>query len=506
MKLSIDINSIGFVGFLVVALVVYYCTPKKYRYLSLLATSLISAFIISHFYALFIIFSALTIYFGGIILNKINASFLALDKVEQKTQKASYKTRKRLVLAAVILLNILILAFLKYYNPIAKAFALPTLNLLLPLGISYYTLEAISYITDVYRGKHSADNNPFRVLLFLTFFPKMTLGPIGQYHQLKDTLFAPNIVNYYELRRGAVLILYGLFKKMVIADRLGIAVDFIYQQNLSGFSYLFAMLAYAIQIYMEFSGCIDIVKGASSMFGVKVKENFTQPFFAVSIQDFWRRWHISLGDWLKEYIFYPVSISKINTKISAVIRKVFPKNFAQFIIIAIPLLFVWLVNGIWHGAGSKYILYGLYYYAVIMVGVLFAPISMKIIAKFKLDHLFLFKIFRIIRTFLLILVGFSIFRAPSFTYPFQKLLGEYQGLTIFTNNFDIKDLILVGVTLIPIFIISVLKERKIDVLTQLEKQHLIIRWFCYYLLILAIIIFGIYGEGFSPKDFIYGGF
>lgn len=506
MHFSIDINSIGFVGYLILALILYYLTPKKYRYLALLFASLVSIFIISHFYAFFIIFSALSVYIGGIFIDKINLKFSALDKEAQKAEKKRFKLKKKLVLLSVIISNLLILAFLKYYNVVATSVSLPVLNLLTPLGISYYTLEAISYITDVYRGKHSADKNFFRVLLFLTFFPKMTLGPINRYHQIKDTLFSSNKIDYYSLRKGALLILFGFFKKMVLADRLGLLVDFVYQQGFSGFSYLFAMFAYAVQIYMEFSGCIDIVKGSAMMFGVKVSENFKQPFFATSIQDFWRRWHISLGEWLKEYVFYPVSISKINIKLAAFIRKKLPKTLAKFIIIAIPLLFVWLVNGIWHGAGSKYILYGLYYYVVIMLGVLFAPLSSKLISALKLEKNIAFSLFRVFRTFILILIGFSIFRAPSFTYPFEKMFGEYSSFNIFTTNFDYRDLILCAVMILPVLAISILKEKGINVLEKLENKIFLLRWLVYYFLILAIIIFGIYGEGFNPKDFIYGGF
>lgn len=508
MAITININSVGFLIFTAITTILYFLCWKKYRYILLTIVSSLYLFIASKFYALFVLFSAISVYLGGILISNIQKKYKEKDKEERKKIKSKVKTKKKNIMLAVVLMNIMILAVLKYYNVTAEVYGWKIINILMPLGISYYTLEAISYIVDINRGKYEADKNFFHVLLYLTFFPKMTLGPIGKYDKLKETLFEGSSFDYDRIRKAFLLIFYGYFKKMVIADRFGILVDHIYKNQLAGYNFIISMIAYTIQLYMEFSGCIDIVRGVSEIFGIKLDENFRQPFFSQNVQEFWRRWHITLGAWLKEYVFYPISISKMNMNLNNFAFKKLPKFLAKFITVAFPLFFVWVINGIWHGAGLKYLLYGLYYYAVMMIGVFFKPLTDSIFKKLKINlDKKGFKLFRIIRTTILVIIGNAIFKAPSISYVYNKLTNGYnENLNVFTKAFTKKDLLVGAIFLGIIFIISILKERKVNVRENVEKSNVVIRWAIYYFLIFGVIIFGIYGKGYDPKDFIYGGF
>ena len=242
----------------------------------------------------------------------------ALDKAERKALKEKTKAKQKRILTATVVVTIGVLAALKYCNffgsivngivSIFSATALvPVFKIALPLGISYYTLMSVSYIVDVYRGTIKAEKNYFRLLLFVSYFPHIMEGPFDRYDKLDAQFREPHSLDYDVIKNGALLIMYGLFKKLVIADRAGLIVSGIFDsQSAGGTSIFVGMLVYTLQLYADFSGCIDIVSGTSQMFGINVAENFRQPFFSHSINEFWRRWHITLGLWLKEYVFYLV--------------------------------------------------------------------------------------------------------------------------------------------------------------------------------------------------------
>lgn len=478
------IVSLEFLLFVLVAQFLYFVIFKKFQPHVLIVMSLFYVFFTSKWSALFIILSVFSIYLGGILM-------------EEKKKAKNLK-----ILWLVIFFNVFLLVFLKYFNK-----SLPK-NILIPIGISYYTLEAISYIVDVYRKPKTKETNFFNLLLFLTFFPKMTLGPIGKYSKLQEDLTTTNKpFDYLIFRKGFLLVLIGYFKKLVIADRLGLYVDFIYSHDIDGYSFIIASIFYVFQLLMEFSGCIDIVRGVSLGFQINLSENFKQPLFARNIQDFWRRWHITLGAWLKEYIFYPISLSKTNMKLNKIAKTHLPKHLSKFLISAFPLFFVWIINGAWHGVGGKYLIYGMYYYVLMMIGLLFEPLNKKILSVlgFEKESEFL-RIFQTLRTFVLLVIGFAIFRADSLGYVINHMTSFESPLKIHNASFSRKDLILVIILLIKMKKISAQKEAGTDVIQKIEEEHLIYRWIVYYALIFSILIFGIYGEGYSTKDFIYGGF
>ena len=230
-------------------------------------------------------------------------------------------------------------------------------KLLMPIGISFYTLQAIGYMTDVYWGTIQAETEIWRTALFLGFFPQIMEGPIARYSDVADTLYTGKPLEYRNVVDGYVRIFWGLFKKMVIADRMALMVNQVFDHyaDYHGAVILAAAIGYVIQLYMEFSGCMDIIIGSGKLFGICLPENFRQPFCAKNPSEFWRRWHITLGAWFKAYIFYPVSVSGLVKKWNQYGRKHCGKHITRLVTSAIALFPVWVANGVWHGAQWNYI-------------------------------------------------------------------------------------------------------------------------------------------------------
>lgn len=484
--------SVEFLLFVLVLVLIYYIFPKKHRYIVLLIGSLIFYYLFSGKYIIFILLSSVITYFSGKLIEK-------------------YNDKRKLILTLSILLNLSFLLVLKYNNFFGDIFRVVGINIpykkfILPIGISYYTLETISYLTDIYRKRMKAENNYLKVLLFLVYFPQIVEGPIANYSRLSKTLFNTERFNYDNFVSSFVLIGWGFVKKLVIADRAGIFVSKVFENNYGGILLVIGVILYTLQIYADFSGCIDIVSGVSELFGVKLDENFKRPFFSKSIQEFWRRWHITLGTWLKEYVFYPVSLSKINMKLNLKLMKMKSKYLSKFIITAFPLFFVWFFNGMWHGASFKYVVYGLYYYVLMMIGILLEPILKKIISIFKVNtEVWSYKFFQAIRTILIVCFGMFLFRVDSFS-QMSVMLHSKASTALFSLGLKKADFALLIVGIFIMLIVGVMQEFNINIREELQKQNLIFKWLVYYIIIFSIIIFGIYGKGYDAASFIYGGF
>jgi D-alanyl-lipoteichoic acid acyltransferase DltB (MBOAT superfamily) len=254
---------------------------------------------------------------------------------------------------------------------------------------------------------------------------------------------------------------------------------------------------------------MDIVIGTGEIFGIKLPENFKEPFFSKDIGEFWRRWHITLGTWLKDYIFYPISISKTNLKLSISSHKHLPKFLADFIMMGFPLLFVWLIMGFWHGASFKYILYGLYYYVLMMIGILLKPLFNMIIKGLKIKtECFSYHLFQSLRTFILITIGMTIFRASTFIDAFNILgsifIPSTEKVSAIANGK--ANVILIVVCTIILLIVDILKYKGVNIIKKINEQNLIFKYLVYLAIILFLLIFGIYGYGYNPSSFIYGEF
>ena len=513
-----NIISIEFAAFAVIACTLYFLLPKKYRWIELLIANILFYIISSEKLAIFLVVSTLSIYFSALWMEKIDETKKIkckdLEKEEKKKLKNKAKSNKKIVIGITLLINFGILAVLKYGNFLGSIVHINIPKFILPLGISYYTLQATSYCLDVYRGKYKAEKNLGKVALFVTFFPQMIEGPIGRFDDLADQLYEGHPFDYTRVKFGIQLILWGVFKKLVIADRAGIFVNEVFGNytNFGGFATILAIIMYTVQIYAEFSGCMDIVRGLAQIIGVNMAENFKRPFFSKSVQEFWRRWHITLGTWLKDYVFYSVSFSKPCMSVTNFAKKIFKDSYlVKLIPAAFATFFVWFANGIWHGASLKYILYGLYYYVIMMLGMIFEPLFKKIIEKLKINiESWWYKLIQMIRTTMFVLIGMMIFRSHRFLDACKMFLTIFKPnkLPIIGENMTttIADFVIIGIGIILMLIVGIMQEKGIKVREKVSKKNIIIRWTLYYILIFSIIIFGIYGPGYEASNFIYGQF
>lgn len=526
-------TSITFICFLLVTGIAYFLVPKRIQWGVLLAASL-GFYVLSCGARVLLLVAACGILYGaGLLIGRLADGFAekkkGLDKESRKALKKAVTRQKKYVVFGAVLLTLLMLLGTKYFNffgsigngitgLLGMGAPIPVLKILMPLGISYYTLMGISYVVDVYRGTANPEKNPLMLLLYLCYFPHIIEGPFDRYTRLTTQFRTPHPFDYDRMTNGGIRLIWGLFKKFVIADRAGLIVNTIFADTASygGSVQLAAVLLYTFQIYAEFSGCMDMVCGISQMFGVDMAENFKRPFFAVSINDFWRRWHITLGEWLKDYIFYPVSLSGHFQKINERLRRhIKSEHLTTLLPSAYALFFVWFANGMWHGASVKYIVYGLYYYALMMLGQALRPLSAKAMARLHIMRESRgYHLFEVLRTGLIVCFGMLIFRADTlqqagsmFASIFTKF-GAFQLFngTLLVSGIGVSDYVILALAFCLVLTISLLQERGVQIRQRLAAQMLPVRWMVYFGLLFAFIIFGAYGGNFTNTAFIYGEF
>lgn len=498
-------------AFLPLCLAAYQIAPQKWRRRVLLGFSYLFFWLLSGKLIVYLLGTTVFVHCMGIWLDSIR----------------SEKKKARRVLTFGILVLLGVLAYLKYYNFFvenvtgifgnALPFTLAEKKILMPVGISFYTLQAIGYMADVYWGKIRAEEKLEKTALFLAFFPQIMEGPICRYSDTCDALYSGRPLEAENLTNGYIRIFWGLFKKKVIADRLAIGVDAIFGNytSYSGFMVAFAAVAYTVQLYMEFSGCMDIIIGSGQLFGVTLPENFRQPFCAQSAAEFWRRWHITLGTWFKTYIFYPVSMSAPVKRWNQYGRKHFGKYVTMLGTSAMALFPVWLCNGLWHGARWSYIFYGMYYFTLILAGIAVEPVRDRILQVFHISERSVgLKFMRIAKTWLIIFTGELFFRADGLRagiYMFRSMfrnfdLGNLTDGSLLELGMTKADLIAVVVGCVAVAVVGFIKERGTNVRISLDRKPVFMRWSFYYVLILAVIVIAAYGDGYQAVDMIYAGF
>ncbi len=525
--------SIAFlVIFLPVCLILYSLLPQKLRKYFLLAASYGFFWLVSGKLVIYLLLTTLSIHYFGLWLDRIhrtrNEAVKGVEKAERKEIKKRFLKQSRWVLAFAIVLHIGVLLTLKYspffttnLNAVFTMLKLPLQlqvpSYLMPIGISFFTLQAVSYLIDVYRETVPADDNIFRLGLFMSFFPQIVEGPICRYDQTAQQLWEVKGIEYHNLSLGLQRVAFGLMKKLVIADRLNPLVKEVFANyaDYEGGVIALASLCYTIQLYMDFSGTMDAVMGIGQIFGVSMPENFKRPFFSKTISEFWMRWHISLGAWFKDYIFYPVTMSKPMKKLTTAARKKLGNHFGPLLAGAVALFLVWLCNGLWHGAGWNYIFFGMYHFGFILLGNIVAPAVKWLHQKCHINpEWFGYRIFQIIRTGILVVIGEMFFRALTLQAGFAMLRQMVTNFRFATLNGDLlkqmgvdwKDMGIVLVTILIIFAISVWNEKGVIVREALAKKPVVVRWAVLYALILFIVIFGAYGAGYIPVDPIYANF
>lgn len=517
------------------SVILYYLLPKKSQPYFLLVVSYGIYFSINCFYPIYLMVTTVTVYMAALWIERVNQkgdAYIAANKESlgrdgRKAYKQKIKTRAKSILLVCIILNIGILAVTKYANFFIqnvngwlhffgneKEFSF--VELLVPLGISFYTFQSVGYLLDVYWKRDAAQKNLAKFALFVSFFPQIGQGPISRYKDLKKTLYEPHHFDWRVVRFGLERVLWGYFKKLVIADRIAVAVQMIMgdPEYYTGIYVFVGMMFYAVELYADFTGGIDITIGIAQMFGVRITENFIRPFFSKSIAEYWRRWHITMGTWFRDYIFYPLSISSFFRKMTTFTKKHFGMTVAKRCSVYTATIIVWITTGIWHGANWRYVAWGLCNGIVILISEELTPLYDKFHKKFpNLKGKVYYRTFQVIRTFLLMSClrifdrygscrqSVSAFVHMFTDWDFSQLKWQ-EFIDMGLSGTDYK-ILLIGVLIL--FLVS-LFGRKESVREQIAKKPYIVRYTVFAGLFFATLLLGMYGVGYDSSAFIYNQF
>ena len=494
-------NSIHFLIFFPVVLAVYFIVPKKLRYLWLLAASYYFYMSWNTKYAVLIAFSTVVTYLTGILIEQIG-----LEEGKQ------WQRLKKITLFLGISSNLAILFLFKYLdfavdniNALLESFGFTIIekefDFLLPVGISFYTFQALGYVIDVYRKKIDAEYNLFRYALFVSFFPQLVAGPIersGNLIKQLNNAHKINIWNYERIVKGFMIMMWGFFMKVVIADRAATVVNYVfdnyYMMNTSAL--IAGAVFFAVQIYCDFSSYSTIAIGAAQIMGFSLMDNFDTPYFAMSIKEFWRRWHISLSTWFRDYLYIPLGGNR---------KGKFRKHLNTMI--------VFLASGLWHGANWTYVIWGALHGLWQIIGDITSPAKRKLEAHFNVKtNATSYKLVKIIITFALTCFAWIFFRADSieiaFTYiqrlftcpdPWALTTGLLYSVGLERQEMNIL-LIAIGTLL---FVDIMKRKNNIRFENIADNQNFWVRGLIIFVLIFAVIIFGAYGYSFDAQQFIY---
>ncbi|MCR5267283.1 MAG: hypothetical protein K6E16_02050 [Lachnospiraceae bacterium] len=512
--------SVPFFIFFSVVLVVYYLLPGKMQWAWLFLSSLV-------FYYKSSTWQQMCLFLLYILINWLAA--LLMDR---------FDARKKTIYTTALITDLLLLSLFKYcaffcqiitgaIRLFSNSFDSNTFDPLVafteqhaPIRISYFALIIIGYLTDVYWGKNEAQKNPCKVILFAGFFPQMTSGPITQYEQMQNELWGERHSFRYEtVVRGLERVLWGIFKKLVISERCAVIVNavYTYYEAYAGLYIIVAAFLFALQLYADFSGLMDIVLGFSQCLGIALPENFDTPFYSAGLSEFWRRWHITLGGFLRDYILYPLERSKPWKKMRKFCKAKMGKGYENRCNLPLyaALVISWFLIGLWHGGGWNYIFgVGLYMCIVIVLGELLSPLFTKITQLLKINtESFSWKLFQRCRTACLFVFGLSFFRAESLADGFKMWKscfslfnpwilfdGSLYGLGLTKDEWLI---LLLGLLLL--ILVSILQQRD-SVREMLHRQNYVFRLLVFIVLFVMIINWGYYGSDFVAADFIYGRF
>lgn len=489
-------NSYSFLVFFPIVVIIYYLLPKKVSYLWLLAASYYFYMGWNAKYALLLLLSTTITYISGILLQWM------MDRHPDNV------AAKKWIVAGSFASNLAILFFFKYFNftveslnAVLQHTSLPAVNrsldVLLPVGISFYTFQALGYTVDVYRGEIRAERNFFRYALFVSFFPQLVAGPIERSKNLLNQLRTPQKFDYRRMCDGLLLMIWGYFLKLVIADRISIFVDNVYANVgiYDGKYLLLASVLFAFQIYCDFAGYSTIAIGAAEVMGYQLMENFNSPYLSQSVSEFWRRWHISLSSWFKDYLYIPLGGNR-----KGKVRKY------------INIMIVFLVSGLWHGANWSYVVWGGLNGLYQVIGAIFTPVreKMKKTIRVKKNALPLMVLYMAI-TFVFVDFAWIFFRADTMQHAFGVIgsilhMNDPQLLangTLYDFGLSKPNFVVLGVALVILLFADICKYRGIVVRRKILESNIVIRWTVTITAILGILVFGIWGSGYSATNFIY---
>lgn len=493
-------NSMEFLIFFPVVVLIYYVIPKKLKQVWLLIASYYFYMCWNAKYALLLLFSTLVTYMSGLLLEKVKKSGIQ-DEVRKRTYMKA-------IVAGSFITNLVILFYFKYINfaleslqGIFSAFHVelnvPVFDILLPVGISFYTFQALSYTMDVYRNEIYAEKNFFRYALFVSFFPQLVAGPIERSKNLLRQLAEPKKFQFETAREGFLLMLWGFFLKMVLADRIALFVDTAYDnvQRYTGWFLIIATMLFAIQIYCDFYGYSVIAIGAAKILGLELMENFDAPYLSTSVAEFWRKWHISLTSWFRDYLYIPLGGSR-----KGKVRKY------------VNELIVFLVSGLWHGAELSFVIWGGLNGIYQVIGEILLPVRDKAVSVLHLHRESLgHKLLHAAGTFLLIDFSWIFFRADRFEDALevieQMFLGRNPEIlfngSIYACGLDSKNFWLMLICILVLAFADFCKHKGICIREVIAKQDVWFRWLFIVFAVCAIVTFGIWGPGYNAANFIY---
>lgn len=484
-------NSYSFLVFFPVVVLIHFLLPKKVQYLWLLATSYYFYMNWDARYVLLLLFSTAVTYASGLIME------------QAQTDKG-----RKMAVAISFVLNIGVLFFFKYFNfaidsvnlvlsQIHLSVPKPDFQLLLPVGISFYTFQALSYTMDVYRKEITAERNFFKYALFVSFFPQLVAGPIERSKNLLKQVNKTYRFDYDKMREGLLIMLWGYFLKLVVADRVAIVVDTVYGDyaQYGGVYIIVASVLFAFQIYCDFAGYSTIAIGAAEILGFSLMENFNCPYFSLSIGEFWRRWHISLSSWFRDYLYIPLGGNRKGTT-----RKY------------VNLMIVFLVSGLWHGAAGTYVVWGFIHGVYQVIGGLTKPMRNQCNQIFALKpdsigH----KALSALITFILVDFAWIFFRAESLSAAIEmiKSMVHLGNISILWNGalYDLgigfKSFLVLMFGIAVLLFADFMKYKGIQIRKVILEQELWCRWLCYLSAALFILVFGIWGGSYDAASFIY---
>ena len=541
----------NFVFFLIVLIFLYYGPCRKFQWQLILLASYIFYYFSGVTNLFYIAFTTVTTYLLTRAMQKVSdetSAFVKSHKEDMsREERKAYKASRKKILGRLLFLDILcnigLLAVVKYtnftisnINAVMSAFGSKNVlgfwDIALPMGISFYVFQSVGYAIDVYRGKVRAERNFFKLACFISFFPQLVQGPISRFDDLKETLFARHEYDFDRVKSGALRVLWGFFKKLVIADRLLVAVNTIIHdpENYYGAFVFVGMVFYGIELYADFTGGIDITIGVAEILGIRVKENFKRPYFSKSIKEFWNRWHITMGTWFTDYIFYPLSVSKWMLKLSHNSREKLGDKFGKRVPVYLSSLIVWFATGLWHGASWNFIVWGIGNFVIIMISQELTPFYRWFHSKCNVEGKKSWSAFQIIRTIFIMssLRTFDCYRDVPLTFRMYGSMFTHAnfGNVIASWNtlgLEASDYVVVMLGVILMFAVSMIsrgvgmgeytelvsgdiRPAEASARGKLFAKGYWTQFAVIFLLFLVVLILGNYGIGFDSSQFIYNQF
>lgn len=526
-------HSFEFLFFLGAVLIVYYILPGVCRRWVLLGANLLFYLYVGWEKLIFLVVTSLIVYCCSIFMGKQYEKMQEKIRTEEIKGKeksllqTKYKKicKKPLIASVMVILGVLI--YCKYTNmlidfinqvcDLAQGSQINSVKVIVPLGISYYTFSSVGYLLDIYWRKKKYEKNYIDFFVSMSFFPQMVQGPIARYPKVIEQVKQLKGFEYQRFCMALQLMLWGYFKKMVIADRMSVFVNQIFGHigYYRGFVFVVALAGSAVQLYADFSGCMDIVEGVAELFGITLDKNFDLPFSSQSTAEFWRRWHITLGAWFKDYVFFPMSTSSLNIKISRFFKNKFGTRAGKTVTSIIPLIVVWLLTGIWHGTGMNYVVWGCYYGLIIILSSVFQPELKKVTSFLRIDTETIgWKYFCRFRTFI-IFCGGRLLTVPGSLentgLVIKNVFAQWNPWiffdgTLFGFGLNAPNVWLLLLSIGVLGFVSHLHAKNIKIRETIAKQHIVVRWVIYILAIFAVLVLGMYGANYHGNEFIYAGY